>query len=86
MSRLAASIQTRWVRPDSPDDYLAPIRVRVRGVAHSGTTCSTSSKLLRFLRRISAIIAWSRMAGIGDFRLAIGDLQLAIVDFPAVAG
>jgi len=26
------------------------------------------------------------MAGIGDFRLAIGDLQLAIVDFPAVAG
>jgi hypothetical protein len=38
------------------------------------------------LRRISAIIAWPRMAGIGDFRLAIGDLQLAIVDFPAVAG
>jgi len=31
--------------------------------------CSTGSEILRFLPRISAIIAWPRMAGIGDFRL-----------------
>jgi hypothetical protein len=34
-----------------------------------GPRYSTSSKPLRFLRRISAMIAWPRMAGIADFRL-----------------
>jgi hypothetical protein len=38
-----------------------------------GPRWSTSSEILRFLRRISAVIAWPRLAGIADFQLPIVD-------------
>jgi hypothetical protein len=47
--------------------------------------CSASSELLRFLRRVSAIIAWPRMAGIADFRLPIAPPRRASRIDPMVA-